>query len=343
MILKFKLATIFLFMLAINSILFAQDQPNIFLSNHTYSSKNNQIGILSLPSAVTTFRLSGENAKIFKLQKNKLFIRKKYVSSGTKGYDLGLEAETTNGKIAENYRIVRDDFYQNKVIAHRGAWKNTGATENSIAALQHAIRLGCHGSEFDVHMTSDSGLIINHDPTFNGKVIHETKFDELKQLKLSNGESLPDLRQFLLEGMKQNSTKLILEIKPTITKERAIHSARKVYEMVKLLKAQAWIDYISFDYSICLELMRLDPYARVAYLNGDKTPEVLSIDKFWGLDYNQNVFQKNPSWIKEAKLNGLTTNVWTVNEPKFFEWFLEQKIDFITTNEPELLLKIVNK
>jgi glycerophosphoryl diester phosphodiesterase len=49
----------------------------------------------------------------------------------------------------------------------------------------------------------------------------------------------------------------------------------KVYEMVRSMKAQAWIDYISFDYNICLELMRLDPHARVAYLNGDKSPEQL--------------------------------------------------------------------
>lgn len=31
-----------------------------------------------------------------------------------------------------------------KVIAHRGAWKNTNVPENSIAALQHAIALKCY-------------------------------------------------------------------------------------------------------------------------------------------------------------------------------------------------------
>jgi hypothetical protein len=29
--------------------------------------------------------------------------------------------------------------------------------------------------------------------------------------------------------------------------------------------------------------------------------------------------------------------------PKLLQWFLDQKIDFITTNEPELLLKMVGK
>jgi len=325
------------------TMLSAQDKPIVYLSNHTYSSGNNMIGMLSLRGSEGKFRLSGENARIFKLKNNKLTIRKNYIESGTKWYNLSIEAETGSGKAQENFRIVKDDFHRNRVIAHRGAWKNTGASENSISALKHAVSLGCQGSEFDVHMTLDSALIVNHDPSFKGKIIHSTNFAELKQLKLSNGENIPDLGEYLAEGMKQNSTKLVLELKPTTNKERALQSARKVYEMVRSMKAQAWIDYISFDYNICLELMRLDPYARVAYLNGDKSPELLAADKIWGLDYNQSIFQKNPEWIEQAKAKGLTINAWTVNDPKLLQWFLEKKIDFITTNEPELLLKMVGK
>lgn len=332
-----------LLMTAMYSMLSAQDKPTFYLSNHTFSKENNMIGTVSLYGSEARFKLKGDNAKRFALKGNQLLIRKKYIATGTKWYDLSIEAQTGSGVLEETFRIVKDDFHKNRVIAHRGAWKNTGASENSISALQHAVRLGCQGSEFDVHMTSDSGLIVNHDPSFKGKVIHSTSLSELKQLKLSNGENMPGLEEYLTEGMKQNSTKLILELKPTINKERAIQSAGKVYEMVRSMKAQAWIDYISFDYNICMELMRLDPHARVAYLNGDKSPDLLAADKLWGLDYNQSVFQKNPGWIEQAKAKGLTINAWTVNDPKLLQWFLDQKIDFITTNEPELLLKMVGK
>ena len=323
--------------------LLAQNKPNLFLSNHTFSNENNSIGTISLNGSASKFKLKGENSKRFYIKGNKLSILKKYINSATKWYDLTIEAQTESGKIEETFRLVNDNFHKNRVIAHRGAWKNTGASENSISALQHAVKLGCQGTEFDVHMTMDSALIVNHDPSFKGQFIHNTSFAELKKLKLSNGENMPGLEEYLSEGMKQNSTKLVLEIKPTINKERAIQSARKVYEMVKTMKAQAWIDYISFDYNICLELMRLDPFARVAYLNGDKAPTLLAADKLWGLDYNQSVFQKNPGWIEEARAKGLTINAWTVNDPKLLQWFLDQKIDFITTNEPELLLKMVGK
>lgn len=332
-----------LLLLLMNFVVLAQEKPVVLLSNHTYSSASQFIGKIVSNAEDTKFKLSGENASLFRIKKGELFINQKNVNGLAKWYDLTIIAKSKSGSVEETFRILKDDFNKNNVIAHRGAWKNTNASENSIASLQHAISMGCHGSEFDVHMTSDSVLVVNHDADFHGKHIYNSTLSELLPLKLSNGENLPTLKAYLEEGLKQNTTKLVLELKPTINKERAIQSARKVYQMVKSMKAQAWIDYISFDYDICLELLRLDPFARVAYLNGDKSPELLAADKLWGFDYNLNVFKKNPSWIEQAKKENLTINVWTVNDAKTLQWFIDEKIDFITTNEPELLLKMLGK
>ncbi len=313
------------------------------LSNHTFSNGNNQVGLLSLPGWDAKFKLSGANAGLFRLKANKLYILKGSIKPEIKWFDLTIVAETKSGSFQQTFRLVKDEFIRNSVIAHRGAWKNTGVAENSIAALQQAIRLGCQGSEFDVHMSVDSVPVINHDPTIQGQTIYTSSSAKLMALKLASGENMPSLESFLKAGMTQNNTKLILEIKPTINKERALQLTKKVMDVVIKLKAQAWIDYISFDYAICMELMRLDPYVRVAYLNGDKSPEMLAADKLWGLDYNQSVYQKNPDWIAQAKQKGLTINAWTVNDPALLKSFLDQKIDFITTNEPELLLKMITK
>ena len=45
---------------------------------------------------------------------------------------------------------------------------------------------------------------------------------------------------------------------------------------------------------------------------------------------------------KGCKKSGLTVNVWTVNEKAMMENLLQQDVDFITTNEPELLLQLVS-
>jgi glycerophosphoryl diester phosphodiesterase len=274
---------------------------------------------------------------------HRLSVRKDKLKQGIDWLDVVLTASTSAGEIRGTFRIVRDAFIRNKVIAHRGAWKNTGAAENSVAALQHAIRMGCEGSEFDVHMSSDSVPFVNHDPHVQGISIAGTASEKLSDITLANGEKLPTLKSYLEAGTGQTKTKLILEIKPSeLGKEHSIALTRRVVALVEELNAQAWVDYISFDYDVCKEIMRLAPYARVAYLMGDKTPAELAASQFFGLDYHFSVLQKNPDWIGQARQQKLTVNVWTVNDQTMMEGLLKENVDFITTNEPEQLLDLLS-
>lgn len=227
------------------------------------------------------------------------------------------------------------------VIAHRGAWKKQGLPENSIASLKEAIKLGCYGAEFDVHMTADSILVVNHDHDFLGIPIETSTYQQLLAKKHKNGESLPTLEAYLKEGMTQKKTKLVLEIKASkISKKRSIAMTQKVMQMVKDLKAAKWMEYISFDDAICKEIMKLERKAKVSYLNGEKTPQELKTEGYFGFDYHYSVFQKHPEWFKEAIDLGLVTNSWTVNDLVIAKFLLQNKVDFITTNEPELLLEV---
>jgi glycerophosphoryl diester phosphodiesterase len=235
-------------------------------------------------------------------------------------------------------------FAPNPVIAHRGAFKKNGYPENSIASLREAIRLKCNGSEFDVRMTADDSLIVNHDPHHQGLDIEKTNYKDLIAYKLSNREPLPTLRQYLLAGLENNkTTRLVLEIKPSVTKERGIKIAGKVWQLIKELKAEPWIVYISFDYDILKKLLQLDRTVITQYLNGDVSPEQLKADGISGADYHFSVFRLHPEWITSAKNNGIVLNAWTVNEEKDIKWLLETKFDYITTNEPELALSILKR
>ena len=232
-------------------------------------------------------------------------------------------------------------FAANPVVAHRGAFKKNSLPENSIASLKEAIRLGCTGSEFDVRMTADDSLIINHDPHFNKLEIEKTTYLELTQFKLSNGEKLPTLTDYILAGLDKNlQTRLVLEIKPSgVSKERGKQIAEKVVKLIKELNAGAPIVYISFDYDILKRVIELDPKASTQYLNGDKSPAQLKADRIDGADYHFTVFKKNPDWIEQAKKNKIILNAWTVNDAATMDWLLANGFDFITTNEPELLFE----
>ena len=233
-------------------------------------------------------------------------------------------------------------FADNPVVAHRGAFKKNGFPENSIASLKEAIRLGCTGSEFDVRMTADDSLIIMHDPHYQSKNIETTTYSELAQTPLSNGEQLPTLRAYLTAGLTNNrQTKLVVEIKPSPGgKERGEKIAEKVVALVRELNASRMVGYISFDYNILKKIRALDAAAETQYLNGDRTPEQLKEDGMSGADYHFSVFRKNESWITTAQQLALVLNAWTVNSKTDMEWFLSKRFNYITTDEPELLLDV---
>jgi glycerophosphoryl diester phosphodiesterase len=231
---------------------------------------------------------------------------------------------------------------QNKIVAHRGAWKNTGAPQNSLAALKHSFEMGCGGTEFDINMTKDGVLVINHDADYFGKNIEEYTYAELNETKLKNGEDLPLLEDFLKMSKKFPKVLLFAEIKKAPSGPiKTAEACEKVYQMVKKYKALKRTVFITFSFEGVERLVQLDKKAQIQYLNGEKDPETLKAAKVPGLDYNHAVLQKHPDWIKRAKALGLSTNVWTVNKEEQMRHFLGEGIDFLTTDEPELALKLM--
>jgi glycerophosphoryl diester phosphodiesterase len=234
--------------------------------------------------------------------------------------------------------------HKNCVIAHRGAWKTNNLPENSIASLKQAIALGCYGSEFDVHLTKDSIIVVNHDHIFYGLPIESSTYAELLTKQYPNGEKIPTLEAYLREGLKQKKTKLILEIKTSeVSPERSFLLTQMCVEAVKKLRAEKQVEYICFSYDVGKLVHRLSLKAKLAYLNGDIAPAQAKQDGYTGLDYHYSVYKEHPDWIKEAKALGLTINAWTVNDKAEMEILLKQKADFITTNEPELLFEVLKQ
>lgn len=247
-------------------------------------------------------------------------------------------ASCSSSKKIANEKIA---FADNIVVAHRGAWKKNALPENSIASLKHAIKLKCTGSEFDVRMTADDSLIINHDPNYNKLQIEKTNYADLIAFKLPNGEKLPTLREYILSGIENNSsTRLVCEIKPSeISKERGKSIAAKVVKLIHEMNAQHKVVYISFDYDILKKIGEINPKATTQYLEGNKAPVQLKADGISGTDYHFSVFKNHPEWIESSKQNNITLNTWTVNDAADMDWLLANGFDFITTNEPELLFE----
>jgi len=231
---------------------------------------------------------------------------------------------------------------QTRIIAHRGAWKNTESPQNSLASLRHAAAQNVWGSEFDVHLTKDGVLVVNHDGDFYGLDIATSTYTELLARQHPNGEKIPTAEEYLREGLQHKGTKLIFELKTNkLGKERTLKAAELSVALVAKLEAKKRVEYIAFDYDACLKIKALDQKAKVHYLNGDKSPMELKNAGLSGFDYHRSVLRNNPDWIPQAKKLHLKSNVWTVNSEEDMRHFIDQKIDFITTDEPERLEKLI--
>jgi len=239
-----------------------------------------------------------------------------------------------------------------KIVAHRGAWKNTDLPENSIASLVAATEQEVWGVELDVHLTRDDSIVVNHDLEFYGIDTEDSDYEDLLVKKHPNGENIPLLRDFLLEAKKHEKVQVVLEIK---TNKHGVERTEKLTEMcvdlVRELGMKKQVDYISFSWEACLKVRELDKNAAVYYLdhvNNDKKELNKSLEEIkdaglTGIDYYQEAFYANPDLIKEAKELKLKTDAWTVNDEKTMRYLIDKKVDFITTNEPELLRKVLDK
>jgi glycerophosphoryl diester phosphodiesterase len=226
---------------------------------------------------------------------------------------------------------------QTKIIAHRGAWKEFNLPENSIASLAKAIELKCDGAEFDVRMTKDGVLVVNHDPVYFGDTIQTNTYAYLNRNKLANGEDLPTLEQYFLAGTKdKHKTALICEIKAAILdKEQDEKATLETIALAKKLRIEKRIVYISFSKDILLWIKEKQPKATVLYLESDLTIDEVLQHHLNGINFNFGVFKKNNQLSEAAKKAGLMIGSWTVNELSDLTILQNQGVEWITTNHPQ--------
>lgn len=232
-----------------------------------------------------------------------------------------------------------------QVVAHRGYWKTEGSAQNSIASILNAGRIGAYGSEFDVNLTCDGALVVNHDFTYHGLKIYENTLADLRcdTLRLSNGEIIPTLDEYLEASKQYPEMKLVFELKSEGDPQYEAVALPACVEAITRLGVADRVEFISFSLSACKEFARLMPKNVVEYLGGEIAPAELHKMGITGIDYEYNVFYEHPEWIGEAHKLGMVVNTWTVNKEEDMRKLLELGVDQITTNEPELAQRVIKE
>lgn len=158
-----------------------------------------------------------------------------------------LYAQDRVGRIRE--KLLNRDQSTVIVASHRGDWRNF--PENSLEAIDNAIKMGVDIVELDVQCTKDVQLILMHDPTLNrtttgkGKIA-EVALDSIKKLRLKNGCAIRTIHKV-----------------PTL-EEALIHAKGKI--MLNLDKADRYFDQV-------YALMKKTGTTKQIIMKGNKTAE----------------------------------------------------------------------
>lgn len=118
------------------------------------------------------------------------------------------------------------------VASHRGDWRNF--PENSLEAIDNAIKMGVDIVEIDLQRTKDGVLILMHDPkidrTTTGKgTISELTYDSIAKTHLKNGCNIRTIHRVptLEEALVHARGKIMLSL------DKADRYFEQVYELMK--------------------------------------------------------------------------------------------------------------
>lgn len=213
------------------------------------------------------------------------------------------------------------------IFGHRGI--PVKFPENSLQGFRYAIEHNVEGLEFDVHLTRDRLPVIMHDETINrttdGKGrICEYDYDQLKEFKLSNGESIPTLYE-LLELVKNVDVLLNLEFKTDQIHYEGIEEI--VLKQVSQTYLRHPVIYSSFNLDSLKLCQQLDDNQNYCFLTAQPIREPLAFLR------KEHLNGLHLSRAQDDK--GLIERIWTVNDEARMTKLFSQDVDGIFTDDFE--------
>ena len=238
------------------------------------------------------------------------------------------------------------------IAAHRG-----GASlwpENSLTAFRGALGLGVDLVELDVHQTRDGEVVVLHDPTLDRTTtgrgaVRDLAWAELRTVTLrgTGDERLPRLAE-VLALIRPASVGLLLEIKTGPGGDRYPGIEERVLALVQAAGLTDRTTVMAFDWAILERLRALSaPFRLTGLLShreaerlGGVGPAVVRVRALGADDLGIERTLLTPEAVRAARGAGLSIGVWTVNEPEEIRRALDAGVDYVTTDQPDLALRL---
>ena len=238
-------------------------------------------------------------------------------------------------------------------IAHRGF--RSRYPENTMPAFRKAVEVGCHGIEFDVHLSKDGEAVIIHDETLerttNGEgLVGEKTYRELKTLNAAKPHpettdfaEIPSLREYFEYIAEQPNIISNIELKTGVFVYEGIEEV--VYSLMKKYRLIDRCIISSFNHESVLRMKRIDPSVPCGLLvdSWQIHPETYVRDL--GIEcYHPPAYCLSTELISGLHKAGIRVNPWFGSIQCDYRQLIEMGVDSLITDYPDKikeLLKLV--
>ena len=278
-------------------------------------------------------------------------------------------AESRTDKLLRELNNPKSEYVF--VIAHRADWRNF--PENSLEAIESAIKMGVDIVELDVHRTADGALVICHDKTINrttngkGKIA-ELTLDSIRNCRLRAGHNAVTRYKMptLEEALDVCKGRVLINLDKAVNYYDQIMDmlvARKMADQVimKSSKTAPYMKKFFAKHDVNMLYMPIVNYTSKAwakhealfqgYLETDLP--FIAFEMCWdgSLANEKKVFNKvlksgkrlwiNTLWGKlcGGKENGYDDDAAVGNEEKIYGKILSYGTSMIQTDRPQMLIK----
>ena len=228
------------------------------------------------------------------------------------------------------------------LVSHRGA--SALAPENTLAAIDAALRHGADFVEFDVQLTRDGVPVLMHDPTVDRTTNGLGRVSQLTAAQLAEldagswfspefaGERVPTVFE-AIDAFGPAPAHALIEFKREWTEAEL----RPVIDALREAHLLHRVVLLSFDLGTLEALARMAPeFSRMLLtrtLDATVVPRALALGVS-AVGAKSALFAAFPAAIEEIRARGLGAAVYTLNAPEEWEVAVAQQLDLIITDDP---------
>ena len=241
--------------------------------------------------------------------------------------------------------ITMDNFDledHSKSIAHRGA--SAHAPENTLAAMELAIKDGADWVEIDVQETRQGEVVVIHDSDLkkiggSGLRVFEAPLAKLQSVDIGSwmdpsfsDQRIPTLQQLL--ALCKNRINVVIELKYYGREKRL---EERVVNIVEAAGMQDQIMVMSLSYAGIQKIKSIRPEWKVGLLSSVALGDITRLEAdFFAI----NAKFASRAFIKRVHNRKREVMVWTVNDPIGMSAMMSKGVNGIITDKPGLASKI---